>query len=451
MADNRNFPDINFVDTDTETLKNALIQAYELITGRTLYPADPARIFVLWATDVVAQERVLINESAKQNLPRFAEGDFLDSLAEIFKEDVERLPPQAATTTLRFTISEPQPSQIIVPIGTRATVDGEIIFATTEIGTITAGSTFVDISAICQTIGSTGNDFAPGQIATAVDVFPYLQSVSNITTSEGGSEEETDAAFYQRMRESNESYSTAGPSGAYEYIAKSVNPLISDVKAVSAQETITRTLEVNNGKAYKGGDQLLPETLVVYPHGESIAVALTTDYTFTYDDGLLTISIVDGGALDGETSIDISISQTMNGRVKVYVLLAGGELPGPEILNAVEAALSSSKKRPLTDHVSVSAPDTMTFNIDFTYYIPLPSEASAASIQQAVTDAVAEYKAWQTSKMGRDINPSYLEFLLMKTGIKRVEITAPVHVVVPDGKVADSGSQNIVNGGFEDE
>lgn len=450
MADKRNFPNINFVDTNTEKLKNSLITAYELITGRTLYPADPVRIFILWVADIIAQERVLINESAKQNVPRFAENEYLDSLAEIFK-DVVRLEAKAATTTLRFTISEPQASQIVIPVGTRATVDGEIIFATTEIGIIEAGNTFVDVPAACQTTGASGNGFIPGQIATAVDIFPYMQSVSNITTSEGGSERETDAAFYQRMRESNESYSTAGPSGAYEYIAKSVNPLISDVKAVSAQETITRTLEVNNGKAYKGGDQLLPETLVVYPHGESVAATLTTDYTYTYDDGLLTISIVDGGALDGETSIDISISQTMNGRVKVYVLLAGGELPGPEILNAVEAALSASKKRPLTDHVSVAAPDTMTFNIDFTYYIPLPSAASASIIQQAVMDAVTEYKKWQTSKMGRDINPSYLISLLMQTGIKRVELTAPVHTVVPDGKVAAVGTENIVNGGFEDE
>jgi phage-related baseplate assembly protein len=374
MADSRSYPDINFVETDTDTIKDSLIQAYELITGRTLYPADPIRIFILWVADIIAQERVLINESAKQNVPRYAEGEYLDSLAEIFK-DVERLAPQAATTTLRFTISAAQASQIIVPLGTRATVDGEIIFATTEIGTITAGNTYVDVSATCQTVGTAGNGFTPGQIATAIDVFPYMQSVSNTTTSEGGSEEETDEAFYERMRESVESYSTAGPSGAYEYIAKTVNALISDVKATS----------------------------------------------------------------------------TTAGIVDVYILLQNGQLPGPEILAQVLEALSASKARPLTDTVNVNAPETMTFNIDFTYFIPLVSAASTAVIQQAVTDAVTAYKKWQTSKMGRDINPSYLISLLMQTGIKRVELTAPVHTVVPDGKVAVFGSQNIVNGGFEDE
>lgn len=374
MADKRNFPNINFVDTNTEKLKNSLITAYELITGRTLYPADPVRIFILWVADIIAQERVLINESAKQNVPRFAENEYLDSLAEIFK-DVVRLEAKAATTTLRFTISEPQASQIVIPVGTRATVDGEIIFATTEIGIIEAGNTFVDVPAACQTTGASGNGFIPGQIATAIDVFPYMQSVSNITTSEGGSERETDEAFYKRMRESVESYSTAGPAGAYEYIAKSVNPLIADVKANS----------------------------------------------------------------------------TTAGVVDVWVLLQNGQLPGPEILAQVHEALSADKKRPLTDAVNVNAPETIPFDIDFTYYIPLPSASSASIIQQAVMDAVTEYKKWQTSKMGRDINPSYLISLLMQTGIKRVELTAPVHTVVPDGKVAVVGTENIVNGGFEDE
>ena len=40
-ATNRSYPDISFVETDTEAIVNALIQSYEKFTGRTLYPADP--------------------------------------------------------------------------------------------------------------------------------------------------------------------------------------------------------------------------------------------------------------------------------------------------------------------------------------------------------------------------------------------------------------------------
>lgn len=67
---NRNYPNISFVDTDTETLVNSLIKSYGMFTGRTLYPADPTRLFILWIADIIIQERVIIDESAKQNVPR---------------------------------------------------------------------------------------------------------------------------------------------------------------------------------------------------------------------------------------------------------------------------------------------------------------------------------------------------------------------------------------------
>lgn len=75
-----NLPEVEFVDTNTEALVNKLIAGYEEITGRTLYPADPVRAFILWLASVLVQERVQINESAKQNLPRYAVGKNLDSL-----------------------------------------------------------------------------------------------------------------------------------------------------------------------------------------------------------------------------------------------------------------------------------------------------------------------------------------------------------------------------------
>jgi len=123
----RRFPDISFVDTDTEQLVINLIAAYERFTDRTLYPADPVRLFILWIADIIMQERVIIDASAKQNVPRFAEGKYLDSLAEIFR-DTERQQAQPARTTFRFYISAPQLSAQSIPQGTRVTVDGTITF-----------------------------------------------------------------------------------------------------------------------------------------------------------------------------------------------------------------------------------------------------------------------------------------------------------------------------------
>ena len=60
-------------------------------------------------------------------------------------------------------------------------------------------------------------------------------------------------------------------------------------------------------------------------------------------------------------------------------------------------------------------------------------------------------------KIGRDINPSKLEWLLHDTGIKRVVITNPTFMQLKDGKdnytpqVAKLKNLKITNGGYEDE
>ena len=371
---NRGYPEISFVNTDTDTLVNALVKSYEKFTGRTLYPADPVQKFILWIADIIIQERILIDESAKQNVPRYAQGVYLDSLAEIFK-DAYRLQPQAAATTFRFYLSTALPYQHLIPIGTRIAVDGNIVFETTETLYIDAGKQSGDVPAICQQVGEIGNGFVPGQITQLVDVFPYYDRVENITVSAGGAERETDSAFYERMRESMESFSTAGPSGAYIYHAKTASPLVADVAALSPTP----------------------------------------------------------------------------GFADIRVLLRDGELPPEEVLQEVQAQLSAEKVRPLCDFVRVSAPDTVPLNIDATYYIPKPSQNSAAVITADVEKAVQDYIRWQTEKMGRDINPSVFVSYMMKTGIKRVVVRQPEYTVVPESEVAALNQCNVSSGGVEDE
>ena len=370
----REYPDIHFVDTDTNTVVNALIQSYEAFTGRTLYPADPARLFILWVADIIIQERVNIDFSARQNVPRYAEGEYLDSLAELFK-DAYRLEPEKAKTTLRFTLSIPLEVATIVPAGTRVTVDGEIIFQTVQALTIPAGDLFGDVEAECQTAGEIGNGFVPGQITQLIDIFPYFGSVENVSESDGGADEESDVAFYERMRESVETFSTAGPLGAYEYYAKSASALIVDVKATS------------------------PEP----------------------------------------------------GEVDVRVLLSGGQLPGEEILKEVLDILNADKVRPLTDHVTVAAPETVPYDIDFTYWTQEGGAVSDEKVAENIAAAVRTFKEWQGARMGRDVNPSYLISLLMQAGAKRVKVRSPVDTVVYDNAVAVIGETTVVNGGAESE
>ena len=127
MSDERAFPDISFVDSDALAILSEMIAGYEAETGRTLYPADPVRVLLNYVAAVISQERAKINDSAKMNVPRFARGDYLDSLAEIFR-GVERLEAVPAECMLIFSISSAQDTGVITPAGTGAPADASITF-----------------------------------------------------------------------------------------------------------------------------------------------------------------------------------------------------------------------------------------------------------------------------------------------------------------------------------
>lgn len=220
-----------FVPTDTETLVATLVAAYEKITGVTVRPASPEKLFIQWVANIIVQERALTNYVGNQNIPSRAEGENLDALGELFFL-LKRPAAQAATTTMRFTISEAQTTSVLIPKGTRVTDASQSLFwATVADVYIAIGETSADVQAQCQTIGKVGNGYAVGQINTIVDVFDYYSACANITESEDGSDAANDDDYYELMRSSMDGYSSAGARGGYEYFARQVSIEIGDVVA----------------------------------------------------------------------------------------------------------------------------------------------------------------------------------------------------------------------------
>ena len=294
-----------------------------------------------------------------------------------------------------------------------------------------------------------------------VDVFDYYTSCTNITTSDDGSEIASDEEFYELMRESMFAFSTAGAVGSYIYHAKSVSTEIADVQAVrpAVVKKVTLDLYTKGGAKYAfwGGDTIDLSSLAVYAKGSSTAASADADYTVTYENGLLQVAIAADGALASASQIDVSLTFDGAGHVDIYVLMNDGTIATTEIKNAVLAACNESKVRPLADYVSVKDPGLVSYNIDFTYYVPTDTTLSGAAIQEAVDAAVEEYIAWQSGKLGRDINPDKLRDLLFHTGVKRIVLRSPAYKVLEGGKnnaapqIAKLGTKTIVNGGYEDE
>ena len=231
-------PDISFIDGITlQGLQNLLISAYlkkyEEVTGKRirLAKADPNRIILLANAQVLYQGFEHIDRAGKMNFLKYSYGEFLRNLA-AFK-NVAELEPKPATVNVKWMLAEPRTVVTAIPEGTRVTADFETFFESTEYNEIPIGETEIVITMTCTEAGEKGNGFAPGEIIEQVDPLAFIDSIVNIDTSAGGTDEESDQSIAERTYLAPSAYSTAGPDDAYIYHAKNYDPSIGDVVPTS--------------------------------------------------------------------------------------------------------------------------------------------------------------------------------------------------------------------------
>ncbi|HAN7490845.1 TPA: baseplate J protein, partial [Escherichia coli] len=84
------------------------------------------------------------------------------------------------------------------------------------------------------------------------------------------------------------------------------------------------------------------------------------------------------------------------------------------------------------------------------YWINSSDKNRTTLIQSEVEKAIDEYKQWQRSVMGRDINPDEIIQRLKNAGAKRLEISSPVFTVIGETQVARERNINCQYAGLED-
>lgn len=233
-------PDVSFIGNDTlEAMMQRLVtnyeKRYEEITGTaiSLAAGDPIRVLLYAAALDLFQTEEYVDRAGKQDLLKYSYGEFLDNLAA--NRGVTRKAASAAVTTIRFTASEVKDYALSIPEATRVTNGDGIYFKTTEYAEIAAGAEYVDVEAVCTETGVRGNDLLAGQINVLVDPLPYIETVANITTSDGGAAEESDESLAERVYLAPSSYSVAGPSDAYAFWARTYNAGIGSVKPTTPE------------------------------------------------------------------------------------------------------------------------------------------------------------------------------------------------------------------------
>lgn len=137
--------------------------------------------------------------------------------------------------------------------------------------------------------------------------------------------------------------------------------------------------------------------------------------------------------------------------VVIEFIMNDGELPSESMLLGVQKFLSDEQIRPLTDRVTVKAPETVEYKVNVKYFVNQSDLKKVDTIKTAVNAAVDDYIQWQRSKIGRDINPSQLIQQMVSAGAKRVEVALPVFQVIGKANVAKLSSKTVTYGGLEDD
>lgn len=125
--------------------------------------------------------------------------------------------------------------------------------------------------------------------------------------------------------------------------------------------------------------------------------------------------------------LDASATSPTPGDVVVTVLGREGDgTAPPELLDAVEQAVSAETVRPLTDHVTVQGAEIVPYTIAATLYFQ-PGPDSQVVLAEA--QAEAQRYADRQHRLGMDITLSGVYAALHRAGVQRVELASPTETL----------------------
>jgi len=224
-------PELNFLEVDIDRLTADCQKLVEAELGRKLKRADPILLMLKSMLAIIAQQRVIVNQLAKENLLAYARKLTLDKIGELV--GCSRLGASAAGCTVEVRLSAPREKTLTILQGTRVTAGDNVNFALDEEVIFLAGEVAKTVHATCTEAGELGNGYKVGELSKIVDPQAFLESITNLTVTEGGADIESDDSYRERIRITPETFSVAGPVKAYETFTKAVSSLIVDVAAES--------------------------------------------------------------------------------------------------------------------------------------------------------------------------------------------------------------------------
>lgn len=224
-----NLPEINFVEHNLADIVEQAAQRMEAYIGEAIPAGDIRRIISNALCETITQALSLTDIAAKKGLLSYATGSYLDHIAELF--GIIRPSSTSASCSVVFTRSDTSYSEDI-PAGVQVS-GGGYLWNCTAIHFNSGETTSRQAIAVCETAGAAANGLPIGTINAIVTPSQVLKSVQSISVTSGGRDAMPDDEFVELIQSGSDALSVAGPIHAYEYLAKSSHPDITDVSVVS--------------------------------------------------------------------------------------------------------------------------------------------------------------------------------------------------------------------------
>ena len=349
----QDYPDISFIGGYTlEQLYTDMLAWFlekrKEVTGQSIVlgEADDRLLLLRAAAYYLYHGYQLVDFAGKMNMLKYSMGDYLDNLGA--NVQLERKTAAGATVLMEYSMNNARLSATGIPAGSRVTAGDGVYFATDEYAEIPAGDTSVTVMATCMTPGASGNGYPIGDIDKMMDIVPYIDTVSNLTISEGGRDDESDDEYRERIFLAADRYTDAGSKGGYEYYVREFDPDIADVQAASPslRNVVIRVLLAGGqlpGAAYITALTAYLNNTEVRKLTDTLTVLAPTeshyDVTLTY--------YINESDKSKAVSIQTAVTQAVNDYVLWQRSKIGLDINPDELISRIKAA--GAKRVALTD------------------------------------------------------------------------------------------------------
>lgn len=345
--------ELNFFKEDPSDIEQELINLYLEMVG-PCSPGSPQNNFIKVITYILSLQQREHDIAFKKNLWRYADGEFLKELGK-FKY-IEPIPAQAAQALFKVTLLSKFDFKVTIQKGLKVTSGDGINFLLKDHLEFDIGEIEKEAIFICDHVGQKGNGYIPGQVNKLIDDSRFLKSVTNIEYTQGGSEEETEEEFRIRGREKPESYSVAGPSGAYEFWVKNLNK---NIVSVYVDSPTPGTVEIF--PLLKGGE--IPEQTIldevkkclsdktIRPLTDNVIVTKPKIYNYTLD---VKYWLFETDLIDIEKSKG-TIEQIINEWITITKSNLGRDILVDDLIHMCKQGKNNIKVRRLQTNVSYTS------------------------------------------------------------------------------------------------